>query len=108
MTTLTTNQYNDLHGALFHVDAEADVRPDYSGRGMFGELCIGIVAEDTDDLMYKLGTRLAGTELGSILADQRKDHDSMGLNEIVYFPNLQAPAEALAECDCDEFDCGCD
>ena len=108
MTTLTIQQYNALDFAVASIDDEADIRPDYSGRGMYGTLCIGIVADDTDDLMYKLGTRLAGTELGSILADQRKDHDSMGLNEIVYFPNLQAPAEALAECDCDEFDCGCD
>lgn len=108
MTTLTIQQYNALDFAVASVDDEADIRPDYSGRGMYGTLCIGIVADDTDDLMYRLGSHLAGSELGSIIADQRKDHDSMGLNEIIYFPNLQAPAEVLDECDCDEFDCGCD
>jgi len=108
MTTLTIRQYDALVSAVSSADVEADVRPDYSGRGMYGTLCIGIVAKDTDDLMYRLGSHLAGTTLGSILADQRKSHDDMGLDEIVYFPDLQAPAEVLVECDCDEYDCGCD
>jgi hypothetical protein len=93
MTTLTSDQLRDLSIAVRRADPDADLYADYSGRGMYGAECVGIVAQDTDQLMYQLGYDLSGTELGDILARQRTDHDSMGLREIVYFPQLQAPTQ---------------
>ena len=93
MTTLTNDQLWDLSVAIRNVDSEAELYKDYSGRGMYGDECIGIVCHDTDQMMYRLGWELSGTELGDILGNATTDHDSMGLREIVYFPRLQAPTQ---------------
>ena len=36
-----------------HDEEDFQVRVDYSGRGMFGEKCLGIVGSDTTTVIYK-------------------------------------------------------
>ncbi len=59
----------------------ADVREDYSGRGMYGQTCIGIVCEESD--------------LEEVVAAARKkgfkgySTDNMGKSIIVYWKHIQ-------------------
>lgn len=64
----------------------------YSGRGMYGTTCIGIVATAIDHAMFNLGLRLgqADPELAESLADERIELDSLGLSTIAYWPNVRA------------------
>ena len=55
----------------------------YSGRGMFGKNCIGIICD------YPLSCVEAAGAIGITGART----DSMGLGAIVYWPHIQAAAE---------------
>jgi hypothetical protein len=63
---------------------------DYSGRGMYGKRCVGIVCDSPMDVVIELcdylrdnGVESATSALGGT------SWDSMGLQSIVYFPNVQ-------------------
>ena len=78
------------------LNSEEDIRPDYSGRYMYGKTCIGFVVEQPMLVMVAL-TELQ-TELGLDLDDlwelaRDAQIDDMGLSKIVYFPTLQAELE---------------
>jgi hypothetical protein len=79
------------------VDSE-DVRS-YSGRGMYGEKCLGVVVKNPNQFLFELGVRV-----GEFKASQRLDMkeldcdipkrlrietDNMGMDMIVYFPKIQ-------------------
>jgi hypothetical protein len=57
-----------------------DVRHDYSGRGMFGKTCLGVVGamEDLDALLSEVKGSASGL---------RKDN--MGLDYIYYWPEIK-------------------
>ena len=78
--TLTSDQMDDLYDAAHTVDGE--IRTDYSGRGMFGDTCVGIVLKDEGDLFQF--ARLLDDDLAELLDNPR--WDSMGLREIAYWP----------------------
>lgn len=66
-----------------------DFLPDYSGRGMFGRKCIGICCDHSYEMLVNLTEHLTlmgegniGYKLGSISTDD------MGMQKIVYFPEL--------------------
>lgn len=68
---------------------ELEFRTDYSGRGMFGKTCVGVVCDDPISTVVEIADAIrdndfdcASDELGTIR------QDSMGLSRIVYFPNL--------------------
>ncbi len=50
-------------------------REKYSGRGMYGRTCVGIVTDSPEDVIADAGIRGAHT-------------DDMGLSTIVYWPSL--------------------
>ncbi len=52
------------------------IRTDYSGRGMFGSTCWGIVCDDPNEVIAEVGVPGAKT-------------DSMGTSTIVYWPNIK-------------------
>lgn len=57
-----------------------EVRLDYSGRGMFGVTCLGVVCDDAMECIEEAASRgLRGAQ-----------RDSMGLSAIVYWPELKA------------------
>lgn len=84
-----------LETLAYEVDGEA--YPDYSGRGMFGKNCAGIVLDDND--LVKLGAvifeNIEDEELRyKLLSDYSLD--SMGQRTIIYWRGVQcedAPEE---------------
>ena len=68
-------------------------RDDYSGRGMFGEKCIGITCENSLDVLCRLFTYLVdsdeeldGCDVQNALGEPKQD--SMGMGSILYFPEI--------------------
>lgn len=76
----------DIAGAiidqLHNMDIEADIREDYSGRGMYGTTTAGIV---TDANMVVVGycAGVAETDIDFWEVEQFRT-DSMGLSTIIY------------------------
>ncbi len=64
-------------------EVDGHVREDYSGRGMFGEHCLGIVCGNANECLEVAGSK--GIKRGRI--------DNMGRNMIVYWPHLKANSE---------------
>jgi hypothetical protein len=63
----------------------------YSGRGMSGKQCVGVVVEGDDDLWeIAQDFAISGLEI------QAPRTDSLGLDTILYWPNVLWPAEAAA------------
>ncbi|SVC87678.1 uncharacterized protein METZ01_LOCUS340532 [marine metagenome] len=80
--TLTEDQMDDLYNAAHTVDGE--IVTDYSGRGMFGAECVGIILND--DCALFTFARLLDDDLAELLGNPR--WDNMGLREIAYWPNV--------------------
>lgn len=101
--TLLTNVYTSI-----------EIKPRlYSGRGMYGSTCLGIVTEDPLILMFELGEMSYelrneseqdehisdDAELNNLLSNISSNisQDSMGLSSIVYFPNIVLSFEQHCE-----------
>lgn len=66
---------------------ELEFREDYSGRGMYGRTCIGIVCDDTLGTLMQLVDAIRDEldiSLYDVLGSPKMD--SMGLSSILYFP----------------------
>lgn len=68
-----------------------EIRDDYSGRGMNGETCYGVVVDSLDDLLEGLGGYIKEFPHGGPTnpnhvgeALQRLQMDEMGLQKILY------------------------
>ena len=72
-------------------DEGVDLRTEYSGRGMYGKTCIGIVADGLGALMRTVHT-LSEDSRGEALAEAMRDADpatdSMGMSTIYYWRSL--------------------
>jgi hypothetical protein len=84
------NQLDDLHDGL---------RRDYSGRGMYGDTCLGYVGSEPHLFMHDLAVLLVERDSdGVVTADEIRyementigspSTDSMGLDGIYYFPSV--------------------
>ncbi len=85
----------------------------YSGRGMYGAQCLGVVTDDPLIFMFELGEmsyeikseesddeyNSEHHELVQLLNDCSSNicQDSMGLSSIVYFPNIKLTFENHSE-----------
>lgn len=89
MATITRDQANELVQAL---DLEQDdLRTDYSGRGMYGDECFGLII-DVPDLIVGVAMRdVFGEDAWDIARAARTD--SMGRSTIVYFPGWKVEDE---------------
>ena len=71
-------------------EVEGDARATYSGRGMFGRNCVGIVLESESNLLA-LGVAIAelieDEELKGVLINNTKT-DSMGRSIIAYWESV--------------------
>jgi hypothetical protein len=89
-----------VEDAAAHVGG--DFRDDYSGRGMYGDLCCGVVCEsyEREALVNSIAESLCADEMGSDyedgdLEDYAEDvgaqmsADNMGLRAIYYFPRVK-------------------
>lgn len=72
--------YDDLKEIADNLNGE--VRADYSGRGMYGKTCAGIVISQQE--LPHLRTVIAESEL----YDFPMQRDSMGYDIIVYWPSV--------------------
>ncbi|MDD3569799.1 MAG: hypothetical protein PHY44_01700 [Lachnospiraceae bacterium] len=75
-----------------------DFYANYSGRGMFGNKCVGIVGDNTLRIMIELFCFLldiydgtTGYELSKMLGSPMTDN--MGEEYILYFPKIEAIKE---------------
>jgi hypothetical protein len=83
---MTKNQATELATVV-----DGEVRDDYSGRGMFGNTCYGVVVDSLDDLIDGLADFIHDIEyrrnadpqvVGEALKKLRMDE--MGLQKILY------------------------
>jgi hypothetical protein len=80
--TITLAEAEQISDAA-DLDSEA-IRSDYSGRGMYGQECLGFTYSTDTDLLY-LGAALSAHFDGDIPSCRT---DSLGMGGIVYFPSL--------------------
>lgn len=84
------------------LEMETNVRIAYSGRGMYGKECLGIVAE-LGDIMLFLFELLDGegayTDSKSLVAELLNSaaRDSMGMSTIWYWSNITVDTESEHE-----------
>lgn len=99
MTTLTSEQLDTLTDLAEQHDGE--VRS-YSGRGMYGEQCLGITI-DGDLIGFAMWLAACLTEEGHFdLAESLAAQactDSLGRGSILYFPRTASPDEIAEEDD---------
>lgn len=93
LTTLTPDQADMFEYAA--LEADLDIYPDYSGRGMYGRRCLGVVGSDAQSL-FRLAATLAhqgddGVDILTALADHQLASDNMGLQRIWYWPWVAMP-----------------
>lgn len=60
---------------------------DYSGRGMFGRRCVGVVGESAEAIV----------EAAAMAGVTGAFRDSMGFDVIVYWPHISSAAETVSE-----------
>ena len=81
-----------------------DVRDDYSGRCMFGEICFGVVVHNIamSEVLRKIiiADRRDDPDLAKEAADLLEERkltecrtDNMGLDYIIYFPHITVEKE---------------
>lgn len=77
------------------IEDHAEIRHDYSGRGMFGEKCFGFVVENPEAAIAEIQADINGIyELKELQQEftellQHSRRDSMGFDTILYFPGYQ-------------------
>lgn len=73
-------------------EVEGSVRADYSGRGMFGDSCVGITTAPHN--LLKLGAVISRLVEDEELRDElisNSSTDSMGYDTIVYWGRVTCP-----------------
>lgn len=89
MNTITADQMYRIT-SLAELPYDQSVTSTYSGRGMYGDKCVGWDVESVDDVL-----RL-GAAITTVMGDDAPDmiyaacRDSMGRGMIIYFPGWQA------------------
>ena len=89
MTKLTFEQCSTIQ--MFAEDRDMDVRTNYSGRGMYGSACFGLVVDHPVKAGMELAVELCEQgeeELAKTLANCAT-WDSMGRQSMVYFPDVE-------------------
>jgi len=119
--TITLTDLNDLMEDLDISTYDGDydegdyLTTDYSGRGMYGDRCVGIVCWNPAEVMFNLGIAIGeriANEPGMQWADlaesfKRSSQDSgMGLSSIIYFPSLTLDTDPVTP-NVEWCDCGC-
>ena len=97
MTPRTIDNRDAIMDALYDSvdDAESALHEGYSGRGMYGDECFGIVVDDIGELCRFFAYLGADhdTDLADRLARVART-DSMGRSMIVYFPGYTLGGES--------------
>lgn len=99
-TLLTDKQFDHIETCFYNADGE-DIMS-YSGRGMYGDQCLGLTFESLSDAFNFC--LLAGGYEGLTEALSSPSHDSMGRGVVIYFPKIQVPSEVIAREENDDDD----
>lgn len=94
MSTVTLTR-DDLEFAAAAAGLEDEaLRTDYSGRGMYGQQCVGVIGDPADGTMFalKLSEEVEDVDFETMIRDTHLD--SMGLQTITYWPSYQVEEEA--------------
>ena len=72
-------------------DCGFSIREDYSGRGMFGKTCLGIVANNIGKAVAAILRNIDDPDVIEEFAGvlENLHTDSMGKSSIFYFPNFE-------------------
>lgn len=72
------------------LDPDDAIRPDYSGRGMFGDTCFGLVYDEPREAYRFLIALARELDLDTVedMLDTGVRQGSMGLGTIAYFPRV--------------------
>lgn len=81
----TTNMEELIEDICANVSCDAEPRHEYSGRGMYGDICHGIVTSSP----------LKVVEQAAVMGLFGAEIDSMGRSSIVYWPRPKVTNEAL-------------
>lgn len=96
---LTRSEYEEL---TYIYDEEEELYPDYSGRGMYGDTCLGYCGEDPALFVFDLAKIIASRDTESPGVEDIRDQisrlglgskDSMGLDTIYYYRSIQVEEE---------------
>jgi len=82
------------------MSVDCEMRTAYSGRGMFGQTCLGFVTSEVGRLSYHLGILMAEWQPNNVAwsevdaealvaAFANAATDDMGLDRIVYYPDIR-------------------
>jgi len=84
-------------------EMEVDYRARYSGRGMYGQECVGILGQEEDcmqliaEVIKELHVNLASDEEGlfdeAVSALMRFDKDNMGMSGVILYWIMMEPEE---------------
>ena len=99
---LTPSERNAIRRALENCDdAVESVQTDYSGRGMYGAKCFGIVTDDPFRVVGSMSMALGMEDHYDLAIDLYSNTctDNMGLSKIVYFPDVEWNADAPEDSD---------
>ncbi|GBD40754.1 hypothetical protein HRbin39_00123 [bacterium HR39] len=94
----------ELDGKALEALWQAEGARGYSGRGMYGKGCLGVVAEDVGEALARAAEALAEVAeeeghgvpgFARLLAQLMREArwDGMGLGVVVYWENLPPPPE---------------
>ena len=89
--TLVDVERETVRGALYSCeDAIEEIRLDYSGRGMHGATCFGVVTNDPLRVLGTISCQLGIMACEDVAIDFYSNAcmDGMGLSEILYFPDI--------------------
>lgn len=85
--SIPNGMYQELAGD-FDLDGEDCVRPDYSGRGMYGRTCVAYDGDEKMRFAYRLALLVAELEeepIENVMERMDPASDSMGLGTIWYW-----------------------
>lgn len=90
--TITKAQANKILRVLRKLDPNATLHPDYSGRFMYGQTCVGYSARNGAHVGTAVAIALAGTKIDVLELVESACTDDLAMDEIVYFPSTQIGA----------------
>lgn len=90
----------ELQDIIEKMDVGVKVRS-YSGRGMFGKTCLGVVVRRGDELRFLVELGYAIKEADGVIPE-RMNQDSMGLDSIIYFPSVSYDDSSVDDDDDDD------
>lgn len=99
--SINRDQIEAILNEIGNEDYDDVIHEDYSGRGMFGDRCLGYSGVDEHVFSVGLALAVAGIEGEFSLADIAEaqyaigapQRDSLGKGRIVYWPNVQIDSE---------------